>query len=195
MAITTAALTGAITAVAQAQFPGSQVTPQLASAVSRSVIAWISTPTNVNVVGVTAGTSGTGSVNGKMQFTGPGGGLVLPALNAAGVKGPSSTGIGTSVGAGVLSTLNASAQYSGASFGVGVGTDVSKVVRANAATLIPIMLGNFQAQSVGGPNGPQLARGLSNGIASIVLTGTGFGGVVGLGSPVGGTGTSTSVLF
>lgn len=187
-------MTAAIISVAQAQFPGSQVTPKLAQAVSRSVISWISVSTNVTVQGVTTGTAGAGSVNGKMSFSGPAS-LVSSALNQAGVTGPTAPPIGGAVGRGVLTTLTTSAQYSGASVGVAVGADLSKVTNANAANLIPILLANLGSQSIGGASSQQLAIGLGRGIADIVKTGTGAGGVVGAPSPTGAVGTSVSVVF
>jgi len=194
MALTIPSLTGAIIAVAQAQFPGSQVTPKLAQAVSQSVISWISVPTNVTVQGVTAGTAGAGSVNGKLTFSGPAS-LVSSGLTQAGVTGPTAPPIGGSVGRGLLATLNSSAQYTGASAGVAVGTDVSKVSNANAAALIPLLVANLGSQSIGGTSATQLAAGLGRGIADVVKTGTGFGGVVGVPSPTGAVGTSVSVVF
>lgn len=194
MALTIPSMTGAIVAVAQAQFPGSQVTPKLAQAVSQSVLSWISVPTNVTVQGVTAGTAGAGSVNGKMTFTGPAS-LVSAGLTQAGVTGPTAPAIGGSVGRGVLTTLVSSAQYSGTSAGVAVGSDVSKVSNANSATLIPLLIANLGSQSIGGTSSTQLAAGLGRGIADLVKTGTGIGGVVGVPSPTGAVGTSISVVF
>jgi hypothetical protein len=194
MALTTASMTGAIITAAQARFPGSQVTPKLAAAVSRSVLSWISVSTNVTVQGVTTGTAGAGSVNGKLGFSGPAN-LVSAALTQAGVTGPTAPGIGGAVGRGVLATLNASAQYTGASVGVGTGSDVSKVSNSNSATLIPILLANLGSQSVGGASASQLATGLGRGIADLVKTGAGAGGVVGIASPVAAAGTSVSVVF
>jgi hypothetical protein len=194
MAITTASLSGAIISYGQARYPGSQVIPKIAPAVARSILSWVSAPVNVTVQGVTAGTAGVGTVNGKILLTGAPN-LVSLALQQAGVTGPSSSGVGLSVGAGVLSTFNASAQYSGASAGVGTGSDTSKVSNANSAALIPIILGNLNAQAVAGVSNTTLATGLANGIASLLLTGTGLGGVVGSASPVGAAGTSVSVVF
>lgn len=194
MALTTASLSGSIISFGQARYPGSQTIPKIAPAVARSVLSWVSVPANVTVQGVTAGTAGVGTVNGKLGLTGAPN-LVSLALQAAGVTGPSSAGVGLSVGAGVLATFNASAQYSGASAAVGTGSDTSKVTRANAATLIPILLANFTAQQVAGVSNTTLATGISNGIASLLLTGLGLGGVVGSASPVGAAGTSVSVVF
>lgn len=194
MALSTSAISGAIIAAAQARYPGSQVTPRIASAVARSILSWISVPANVTVQGVTAGTAGTGTVNGKMLFSGAPN-LVSAGLAQVGVSGPSSSGIGLAIGAGVLSALNASAQYTGTSAAVGTGSDTSKTSNANSATLVPILIANLQGQSVAGSNAPQFASGVAMGIANIVLTGTGIGGVVGSASPTGASGTSVSVIF
>ena len=194
MALTTASLSGAIISFGQARYPGNQTIPKIAPAVARSVLAWVPAPANVTVQGVTAGTAGVGTVNGKIQLTGAPN-LVSLALQAAGVTGPVSPGVGLSVGTGVLSTFNTWAQYTGASAGVGTGSDSSKVTNANPATLIPILLGNLTAQAVAGTSNTALATGLANGIANLLLTGLGLGGVVGSASPVGAAGTSVSVVF
>jgi len=194
MALTTPSLSGAIITAAQSRFPGSQLTPKLALAVARSIMAWVSVLANVTVQGITSGTAGVGSVNGKLGFSGAPN-LVSIALNQAGVTGPTANGTGMAVGAGTLATLNASAQYTGASAGVGTGADVSKVSNANPATLIPILLANLSGQQVAGASTTQLATGLANGISTLMLTGAGAGGVVGPASPIGAAGTSVSVVF
>ena len=194
MALTTPSLSGAIISFGQARFPGSQVIPKIAPAVARSILAWVSAPVNVTMLGITAGTAGTGSVNGKVTLSGPPN-IVSAGLAQAGVTGPSSAGVGLSVGAGVVSTFNSSAQYTGASIGVAAGGDTSKVTNANLAALIPILLANLSAQAVAGVNNTSLATGLATGIANLLLTGAGLGGVVGSPSPTAAVGTSVSVVF
>jgi hypothetical protein len=194
MAVTSAAITSAIIAAGQATFPGSQNLPRIASAVGKSVVAWLPAPTNVLTNGVTSGVAGAGSVNGKL-FVVNGAALVVAGLNQAGVTGPSAQGLGTAVGSGVAATLNASAQYTGASPGVGVGADVSKVSLSNSATLIGILLGNLQAAQVNGAQAPRLANGLGLGIANLLQTGFGFGGVAGSPSPIPAVSTSISLVF
>lgn len=194
MAIASAAVTSAILAVAQGPFPGSQNLPRIASAVGRSLPIWLPLPTNVLVQGVTAGVAGVGSVNGKL-FVAGGAGLVIGALAQAGLTGPTGTGIGTAVGTGVVTALNSSAQYTGISAGVAVGTDTSKVSLANSASLTAILLPNLQAAQVNGPLASQLARGLGAGIAQLLFTGFGVGGVVGAPSPISTVSTSINTVF
>ena len=194
MAVVSAALTSAIIAAGQATFPGSQNLPRIASAVGKSIPIWLPIPTNVLAQGVTVGVAGAGTVNGKM-FVLNGAALVVAGLNQVGINGPSAQGLGTAIGAGVASVLNSSMQYSGASAGVGVGTDVSKVSLSNSATLVGILLGNLQAAQVNGQQAPRLASGLGLGIANLVNTAFGFGGVVGSPSPVPAVSTSISLVF
>lgn len=194
MAVVSTAITGAILAAGQARFPGSQNLPRVASAVGRSVPLWLPFLANVTVQGVTVGVAGAGTVNGKLFVSG-GAGLVAAALQQAGMVGTSSVGLGLAVGTGVASVLNATAQYTGISAGVGVGADTSKVSFANASSLIAILLPNLQAAGVRGPQGPQLALGLGRGIAQLVQTGFGFGGVVGSPSPVPAVSTSINTVF
>lgn len=194
MAVVSASLTSAILGVSQGSFPGSQLMPRIASAVGKSVPAWLPIPTNVTAQGVTAGTAGAGTVTGKLFVT-AGGPIVVQALQAAGLNGTTAVGLGTAVGSGLASVLNSSWQYSGTSAGVGTGSDTSKISNANSATLVPILLGNLQGATINGQLSSRLALGLANGISQVVQTGFGTGGVTGSASPSGATGTSVSVTF
>jgi hypothetical protein len=194
MAVVSAAITSAILAAGQGIFPGSQNLPRIASAVGKSIPSWLPLPTNVLVQGVTTGVLGGGTVNGKLFVTG-GAALVVAGLASAGMTGPAASGLGAAVGSGVASVLNSTAQYFGSSPGVGVGSDVSKVSLSNSATLIGILLGNLQGSGVNGPLASQLATGLGTGIAGIVQTGFGFGGVTGSPSPIPAASTSLSTVL
>jgi len=193
MAVASAAITGSILAIANANFPGTQNMPLIASAVGSSMLSWLPLIINVLNQGVTIGVAGGGSVNGKMFFTPSG--ATIGTLQAAGINGVNSQGIGTSVENGTAAILNSSAQYTGVSIGVGVGADVSKISFANSATLIGILIGNLQAAGINGTLASQLGTGLGNGLATLVATGYGFGGVVGPPSPIPAAGTSLSVVF
>jgi hypothetical protein len=194
MAVTSAAISSAIIAAGQAIFPGSQNLPRIASAIGKTLPQWLPIPTNVLVQGATVGVAGVGTVNGKL-FVLNGVALVTAGLNAAGINGPSAQGLGTAVGSGVSSVLNSSLQYSGTSPGVGTGADTSKISLANAGTLIPLLLTNLQASQINGQQAARLATGLGNGIANLVQTGFGFGGVTGSPSPVAAVSTSVSLVF
>lgn len=194
MALSSATISAAILAAGQATFPGSQNLPKIATAVGKSIPQWISVPTNVVNQGVTTGVAGAGSVNGKL-FVLNGAALVVAGLNQAGITGQSAQGLGTAVGSGVASVMNASMQYSGISIGVGVGADVSKVTLSNSGTLIGILLANLQAAGVNGQQAAQMASGLGVGIANLVQTGFGTGGVTGVPAPSPAVGTSISVVF
>ncbi len=193
MAVTSAAITAAIVGVANARFPGSKNMPQIALAVGRSLLQWLPIQTNVLVQGVTIGVAGTGAVNGKIQFVSNG--ATIGTLAAAGIRGTNSLGIAISVENGVASALNASAQYTGSSIGVGVGSDTCKVALANSGTLIGILIPNLQGAGVNGTLAAQLGTGLGNGLATLIQTGYGFGGVTGSPSPVSASGTSLSLVF
>ena len=194
MAVATLALTSAIIAAGQATFPGSQNLPRLASAVSKSVVAWLPNPLNVLVQGVTVGVAGAGAVNGKMTVFN-GAALVVAGLNSAGVNGPSAQGLGTAVGSGVASALNSSLQYIGISVGVGVGSDTSKVSLSNSAALSALLLANFPAAQINGQQALRLSQGLGLGIGNLLNTGIGIGGVAGSPSPISAVSTSVSTVF
>lgn len=194
MAVSSAAVTSAILSSGQGVFPGSQTLPRIASAVGKTLPQWLPVPTNVLAQGSCVGVAGVGTVQGKL-FVLNGAALVIAGLNQAGISGPSAQGLGTAVGSGVASALNASLQYRGASPGVGSGIDVSKVSLSNVGTLIGLLLANLQAAQVNGPQAPRLASGLGIGIANLVQTGFGFGGVSGAPSPIPAVSRSISLVF
>jgi hypothetical protein len=77
---------------------------------------------------------------------------------------------------------------------VGVGTDISKVVSANATTLQGSLTAAFAGQNFSGPSGLRLSAELSVAIAALFMTGVGRGdGIVtgvGIGPPLSGPTTS-----
>lgn len=197
MAITTAAAAIAqqINLAGQGVFTGSTVLPRIASAVGNSMTTWLPILTNVTVQGNTVGVAGAGTVQGKLLFVGQGAGLMIAALNSAGLTGSNGTRLGTAVGNGVWISLNQLAEYKGTSAGVGTGADVSSVPNANEATLLPILQANLAGRLITGITSAQLAQGLSRGIADIVKTGVGIGAVTGSASAVAATSTSISLVF
>lgn len=174
-------------------FAGSTVLPRIASAVGWSIPTWIPFLVNVTVTGTSVGVLGVGTVNGKMFFAGNPG-LVVAALNAAGMTGPDAQKLGLAVGNGVWISLNQLAQYLGVSFNVGVGGDLSFVAYANEGTLLPILQSSLASVTIAGATSAQLALGLSRGITDLVRTGFGLGVVVGSPSPVPAVGTSLSTV-
>lgn len=197
MAITTASalIAQQINLAGQGTFTGSTVLPRIASAVGSAIPTWIPVPTNVTVQGTTVGVAGAGAVNGKLFFVGQGAALMIAGLNSAGLTGSNGIRLGTAVGNGVWTAFNQLAQYVGTSAGVGVGADVSTIPNANEGTLIPILQSNLAGRLITGINSAQLAQGLARGIADIVKTGVGIGGVTGSPSPVPAVGTSVSLVF
>ena len=179
----------------QGTFTGSTVLPRIASAVGSAIPTWIPVIANVTVQGVTVGVAGAGAVNGKLFFAGQGAALMIAGLSSAGLTGSNGIRLGAAVGNGVWAALNQVTQYVGTSVGVGVGTDVSFVANANEGALIPILQGNLAGRAILGINSAQLAQGLARGIADIVKTGIGIGGVTGSPSPVPAVSTSVSLVF
>jgi hypothetical protein len=166
---------------------------QMAGAIGRSVAIWSRIQTNVTLVGSVIGTVGGGLVTGKF-FLVP---VPLPvnaAVAATSLLGPSASLVATAVGVGVGTSLNASAGYRGTSTGA-IGADISKVVFSDGPSLVAVLVSNFNAAGLRGPQAAQLALGLGNGIAAMVLTGGGTGVAAGAPGPSPGTGISKSALF
>lgn len=164
----------------------------IAKAVGKSVATWIKIRTNVLVVGSTTGAAGAGNVTGKLFF------LPTPSMNAAfsanGLLGVQAQPVATAIGTGILTSLNATAGYKGNSTGA-IGADISKVVMANPATLVPILKANLGSQRLIGMTTSQLSSAIAAGTVGIVLTGTGTGVSVGGAGPAPSTGISSSKVF
>jgi len=168
---------------------------KLAGAVGNGVSGWLAATYGATIMtGSSIGVVGVGSVVGKVGVF-PNPGLVIGALSAAGLVGPSAIKIGIAVGIGVPTALNVGGIYLGTSVGVGFGADVSKVTFANAALLIPMLSASMAASQMVGLNAQKLAIGLGNGISLLVMTGAGVGAVAGPVGPAPGTGVSTSYII
>lgn len=165
----------------------------LAGCVGQAVAAWALTPTSVALTGVVTGTVGSGTVFGKLLLAPTA--LPLPAtLAAAGIYGVSAPQMAIGIGVGVSSSLNATANYTGVSTGA-IGTDASKVVVADPASLTSILTSICVSQGLVGPQAPLLSTGIANGIAAILLTGGGIGVASGVAGPAPGVGSSLSRLL
>lgn len=157
------------------------------------VVAWSLNPINVVVVGSVNGTLGAGVVTGKFTLP-PVPAPVVASLAAVGLIGPASAQIGVAVGTGVGTSYSAAGMYTGASVGA-IGADVSKVVFANPATLVPSLIGGLASAGLVGPSAARLAAGLAPGIATMFMTGFGVGAAAGPAGPAPGTGVSKSSII
>ena len=153
---------------AASTFSGSQWGP-ITEAIGVSIFEWAAgNPLNVLMVGSTVGVTGTGMVMGKVMLP-PAPGLVVGAFTSTGMTGTKSAEMATAVSLGVSNAINKAGMYQGASAGVGLGTDISKVVLSNAPALIGLIIKNLRAfTGGGGATTEQLATALGNGIAANV---------------------------
>lgn len=174
MALTPAAIIGALRTAAP-DFVG-PTSIFLFNAIGVAVYSWAIVPANVTIAGVTTGTPGSGLVTGTLTVP-PNPLLAVNVFVAGGVAGPSGVSLARAVGVGIPMAFTTTAQYFGASVGVGIGSDVSKVVAVNPATLVPLLLSNMQANFGGvlGPSAPQTANAISNAVASLLIAGFGAG--------------------
>jgi len=164
---------------------------QLSVLLGVAITAWALLPANVVVQGVTTGTVGAGSVFGKLTVV-PNPLPVNAAFVGAGLLGPNGQQVARGVGVGVAMAFSTSGTYVGASAGVGAGTDVSKITFANPTTLTAAILAAAPGVGFGGPNIAQFAAAVGTGVAALLLTGTGVGGVAGPSGPAPSAGTSVS---
>ena len=168
---------------------------KLAAAVGQGVSTWLMTgPAATVMVGSANGTLGGGAVNGKL-FVVP----LVPAMTAAfaanGMVGPTAAKVAVAMAMGISTNLNAMGTYKGAAVGVGVGPDISKVIMANVASLIPILVGSLASKGMVGPSAVRMANAIAVGTCAILMTGTGTGVVSGPTGPAPGTGVSTCSIL
>jgi len=166
---------------------------QLAWAIASAMVQW---GPSVVLRGVAVGTAGAGTINTPTtkMFLLPNPSLLISGLASSGMVGPLSAALGTVVAQAIAKTISSYGQYAGGVVGVGVGADVSKVTVASAAALYPILLTQMNVSLGFDPATAMMAQGLATGIASLLLTATGTGTVVGPPSTVSASGASTSVM-
>lgn len=189
MAIVSSAVTTAIMTAGAPNLNG-PTWGAVAGAVGNAVGQWVKTG-GIQAQGLVVGTAGGGLVNGKMQC------MVMPlpgTLQGVGLLGLSAAKMGNAIGLGFCDAFNASATYVGGSAIATNGADASKVVFANAGSLIGLLTNNLGALGIVGLQAGTLAAGIGNGIAAIAMTGVGVGGSVGTPAPMAAMGTSKTVV-
>lgn len=162
------------------------------------VVQWgVGQPYNLALIGVATGTAGAGTIATPTSklIVPPAVGVVVAALSGAGMQGQLSLALATAVTMGISQGFNFYGQYSGVATGVGVGSDISKIVVANAPTLVGILESTLRASLGSGLATSLMTQGLGNGIASLLLLGTGIAPVTGVaaGSPTSGATNSVVV--
>ena len=163
----------------------------LSKAIGKAVQQWLVIPSNVGLTGVASGVLGGGAVpTGKV--------VVMPSIPAVtgsfisnGLKGIEGIKMAKSVAIGVSSAINTSGEYYGSSSSVGIGVDTCKVTKAQSKALQTLLVSNFASVGIKGKDSFQLAKAISVGVSSILLTGVGTGAVTGSPSPIPSTGTTT----
>jgi len=166
---------------------------RLASGIAQGIVQWgVGQQQNLALTGVAVGSGGFGVINppATKVIVAPNSGTLITALNGAGIKGMSSTSLAVAVANGISMAFSAYGQYSGVSSTVGVGSDTSRITVANATTLIGIFKGTLGA----GLSIEMLSIGFGNGIATMLLQGTGLGSVSGIPTPYAASGMTVSMM-
>lgn len=177
MALTSATISSAILS-AGADLAGPTF-PLLCNAIGTAVFTWSVSPTNLGLSGTTSGTIGAGVVTGKITLA-PNIAALQTALTGQSIVGVTAPRLAKAVAIGISTSFSSSAQYTGSSVGVAIGSDTSFVAVSNPVTLIPIMISSMTSSFGGiGLAGGSVATALSNGIATLLQGAQGFGAVVG----------------
>lgn len=156
---------------------------RLALGIGSGVASWaVGQPQNLALTGTATGLLGTGTIPAPTTrlTVPPNSGILQAALVGAGVNGVLVPSLALVVSLGISQAFSTSGQYTGSSGTVGSGADVSLITVSNAASLVGILNGTLAAAVGTGPSSALLAAGLGNGIASLLLQGTGVGAVVGV---------------
>lgn len=162
---------------------------RLTQVIGVAVATWAQT--GIVVQGVTSGGAGSGTVTGQLILV-PAPLIVPNAAALALLLGPIAGPASRAIGMGIATAFTSSASYSGASVGVGAGTDISKVTAANGPALVAALSLACTSSGIVGVTMPQICQGLGSGISSLILTATGVGVVAGAAGPIPSVGTSLS---
>ena len=164
--------------------------PVLAVAIGTAIGSWASIPSSITLVGVTSGVAGAGAVSGKLTLA-PNPTFYESGFTSTGLLGLNKTSLCISL-SNAVSIAFSSAGYIGSSSGVGIGTDITKVVFVNGTSLVSILNSTFASHSIVGVNSSVLANAISIGVIAHLSTCFGNGAVVGSPSPIPSIGTSNS---
>ena len=159
----------------------------LALALASGVSQWaVGQPQNLALLGAVTGVAGSGVVNpvATRLIVPPSVPVMYSALVGAGMLGPAATSLATVVATAISSSFSTAGQFTGPVAGVSNGVSAAVFTVANGTSLAGILSGTLPAFFGFGPAAPILIRGLSQGIAGVLLTGTGTGQVVGAPTPV-----------
>lgn len=169
----------------------------MAIGLTNGIMQWLRLPANLSMTGVSTGTAGSGAIVTPISrlTVPPNVGVMIPALSGAGMNGPLSFSLATSVATGISQAFSLYGQYAGPSVGVAVGADVSKVTVSNAASLIGILNLTLRASMGPGTATSMMAQGLGSGVAALLLLGSGTAPVAGVTTaPSASVGVTTSMV-
>ena len=164
---------------------------RLTEAIGLGVTTWATAnPINLVMSGACAGTLGAGVVQGKIIVP-PAPPLVIGAFAGAGIVGVKSAETATAISLGVSTSFTQSGLYMGPAAGTSSGADASKIIAANALTLIGSLQASMAGLGMFGVTTPVLATAIGNGVAMNLMLGFGTGVVVpAAAGPLPGVGTS-----
>ena len=168
----------------------------LAWAIADAFDDWIGNPLDVVLAGVSTGTAGVGLIPERTShlFMAPAIPLMTMGLRSAGLDGPLSDSLSTVVSVAIAHAVTQFGGYTGACPMVGVGTDASKVVFTNTASLTQGLISSMASHQMTGPANIRMANGLAIGLSALTLTVFGTGKVIGAPSPVPASGPSISKI-
>lgn len=164
---------------------------KLSSAIGKAVQQWLVIPSNVGLTGVATGVLGSGAVPTGKVVVATSVASVVSSFTANGLKGVEGLKMAKSVAIGVSSAINTSGEYYGSSSSVGIGVDTCKVTKASSKALQTLLVSKFAANGIKGVDSLKLAKAISVGVSSILLTGVGTGAVAGSPSPIPSVGATT----
>lgn len=164
----------------------------LALSIAGGIDGWVHDQSNVAISGLSVGTLGAGTIGNSRLYMLADIQLMHSGLVSAGVNGPLSDSLAAVVAMSTAHAFSQHGSYIGTCQTVGNGNDVSKVTMSNTSTLIASLTSSMASNNISGSASQQLATGLALGIASLVLTVTGDGKVIGVSGSSPSSGSSFS---
>ena len=155
---------------------------RLAIGLGQGIFQWaVGQPQNLALTGTATGTLGVGVIAAPTTrlMVPPNPELLRVSLAGVGVSGILSSSLALVVSLGVSQAFSSYGQYTGPGGLVGVGSDVSSISVVNMAALVGILNVTLLSAVGAGAVTQMLAAGLGNGIAGLLMQGTGIGAVVG----------------
>lgn len=161
-------------------FNGSEF-DKLMIGIANGVVQWgVGNQGNLGLTGSASGLAGNGVIAQGILTVPANAALVIGDFQQAGMRGPLGTSLAIVTAIAISQAFSKSGRYLMSSVpGCAIGADISKISTAQAGTLVKILYQTIGSSNGTGPALPIMTKALGNGIANLLLSGSGQGPVTG----------------